>query len=449
MTGPPPSKTPPEPASSEGAKAEVPGGVSSAKVTTTPVDVRKRERFRLHTSVRGILRRDAARRKPGVFPGDIHRTIDCTWARCGDVSLVKPVGRDSYHYKGVVTCGVLWSCPICASKIQERRRGEVALAVVWAETRGKQACMVSYTFPHRGGDALSDLLHAQQKALAWMRGTRAYKSIMQSLGFDGRIRAQEVTHGDNGWHPHTHELLFLDCLPGPSTRDALASLWLKACRKFGLFVDGRDQESNFMRYAVDVTASSEASAKYLTKLDDQNKWTLAHEVTKSSSKQGRRNGRHPFQLAGDKSTEHLFTEYVWAMKGQRQLIWSRGLKDAVGINDQTDEEIAAVETEVADDQIGIGVRAWHYVRSNDARFELLRAAELGGRAGVDRFFELLGVDNESEESEPQQNTVVALGASCGGASRSEQSTAMDPLQERPARTGALRCSRLRSHARRW
>ena len=398
MDGPPESKTPPEPASSEGAETtRALAGFSSAKGTTTPVDVRKRERFRLHTIARSVLRRDAAKRKPGEFPGKVHRTIDCTWARIGDVSLVKPAGRDSYHYKGLATCGVLWSCPICASKIQERRRVEVAAAVVWAESRGKQACMVSYTFPHRGGDALSDLLHAQQKALAWMRGSRAYKSIMESLGFDGRIRALEVTHGDNGWHPHTHELLFLDCLPGESVRDALASLWLKACRKYGLFVDGRDVEDNFMRYSVDITASSQAAAKYLAKLDDQNKWTLSHELTKSASKQGRRNGRHPFQLLQEKATEHLFLEYVWGMKGQRQLIWSRGLKDAVGIKEQTDEEIAAVETEVADDQIGIGARAWHFVRSNDARYELLRAAELAGRDGVARFFDLLGVTEDDEQ----------------------------------------------------
>ena len=88
MDGPPENETPPEPASSEGAKAEVPGGVSSGKGTTTPVDVRKRERFRLHTIARSALRRDAAKRKPGEFPGNVHRTIDCTWARTGDVSLV-------------------------------------------------------------------------------------------------------------------------------------------------------------------------------------------------------------------------------------------------------------------------------------------------------------------------------------------------------------------------
>ena len=28
-------------------------------------------------------------------------------------------------------------------------------------------------------------------------------------GFKGLIRSLEVTHGANGWHPHTHELWFL------------------------------------------------------------------------------------------------------------------------------------------------------------------------------------------------------------------------------------------------
>ena len=78
------------------------------------------------------------------------------------------------------------------------------------------------------------------------------------------------------------------------------------------------------------------------------------------------------------------------MKGQRQLVWSRGLKAAVGIEELSDEEIAKQETERADDQIPVQMSAWRYVLGNDARWELTHAAQVGGTPEVERLLRLLG-----------------------------------------------------------
>ena len=71
-------------------------------------------------------------------------------------------------------------------------------------------------------------------------------------------------------------------------------------------------------------------------------------MTKGHSKKGREGGLTPFDLLRQ-SVEmpeygRLFQIYASAFKGKQQLHWSRGLKDLLGIIEQSDEELAQ-ETE--------------------------------------------------------------------------------------------------------
>ena len=155
-------------------------------------------------------------------------------------------------------------------KIQERRRLEVAAAVIYSASIDRSAVMVSYTFPHRFDQPLALLLRLQADAIKHLRGSRGYMAAMLRISNAGRIRSLEVTHGQNGWHPHTHELLFVDPkMPAEWLRNELANLWLKACTKVGLFRPGLDDEAAFLRHSVDVRAGDSGVADYLAKLDDQ------------------------------------------------------------------------------------------------------------------------------------------------------------------------------------
>lgn len=358
-------------------------------------DAYARERYSLDTQVKRLLRADALRIDPKKHAANTHRTIGCTWIRVADVALVKPIDRDSFHYKGLMTCGSVWSCPICSAKIQERRRQEVAKVIVHASHLGKQTVMVSYTFPHRIDQPLSLLRTLQQSAMKKLREGRAYVELMQFCQHAGRIRSLEVTHGLNGWHPHTHELLLIaHGVDAAWLEHKLTQMWFKACRSVGLFQPERDDESAFRQHAVDVRVGDEGASAYLAKLDDQTKWGLSHELTKSSSKSGRRAGVHPFKLAAQASTSALFIEYVHAMKGQQQLVWSRGLKAAVGVDDKTDEEVAAEECAKVAACIEVSAQAWRVVLGNDARWELTHAAKIGGAAGVSTFLHQLGYSDD-------------------------------------------------------
>jgi hypothetical protein len=392
----PPNEKPPQVAACEGSDQKSCGNRLSDEDTTGKRQSYTRDRYTAHSHIRVLLIGKATREHPGKHAGNVYRTAACTWVPVTDPSMVRPGDKASYHYKGLVTCGSVWVCPLCASKIQERRRQEVAQAITWATANDHHLVMASFTFPHRIDQPLSLLLKLQSEAITYMRGRKQYIELMKRAGNTGRIRALEVTHGQNGWHPHTHELLMLrHGVPALALRDGLAQIWLKACRKFGLFVEGRDDEVSFLRHSVDVRSGDAGVGDYLAKLDDQSKWGLSHEMTKASSKQGRASGQHPFALAMQKTTTALFLEYVDAMKGQRQLVWSRGLKDAVGVSEKTDEEIAQEQTANVVDSIQLTRPQWRYVVSNDSRAELLHAAESGGLPAVRKLLHDLGCKYES------------------------------------------------------
>ena len=108
-----------------------------------------------------------------------------------------------------MTCGSVWSCPVCTAKVQERRRAEIGKAVAWAYDSGKQAAMVTLTFPHYKQNNLDDLVKKQADALARFRRGSPWDRFKDRLDYAGLIRALELTYGENGWHPHTHELWFV------------------------------------------------------------------------------------------------------------------------------------------------------------------------------------------------------------------------------------------------
>lgn len=256
-------------------------------------------------------------------------------------------------YSGLQVCASVWACPVCAAKISERRRAELVTAVALAKSMGMHVKLLTLTVPHGLGDDLSTLL--VQIRNAWRRTTtgRAGKDFRKLLGIKGTIRALEVTHGQNGFHPHLHVLLFLEqdatngCVQGLFT-----PIWQDACTKAGL---PRPSDAHGCRVDDGSKAAAYAS-----------KWGLESEMTKSHTKQGRNGSRTPWDFLravlerseGWEQSAHLFRTYAAAFKGQRQLYWSNGLRALLGLGEEaTDEEVAAVQednahmlAELTDDQ---------------------------------------------------------------------------------------------------
>lgn len=353
-------------------------------------------RYAAQSQARVILGRVAAQIRPGAYAGDVFRTVDCRHSSHGSVQVNYARQHRAAHYSGLVTCGSVWACPICAAKIQERRRGEIDQAIAWAAREGLQPIMVTFTFPHRSFDALADLLQRQARAFPLLRQTARWRKLKVSMGYRGLIRSLEVTHGQNGWHPHTHELWFVDPSVTVTIKATIAELWLRACTTAGLVTADTDTAA-FLRHSVDVRLDATAG-QYLAKQDDSRSWGMSHEIAKASSKAGRAKGVHPhhFLVRNGPGDADRFVEYVQGMKGRRQLFWSHGLKDLAQVDEASDEEVAAEQREPADVLGRLSPEAWKAVRGVDARAELLDAAETGGWPAVVVLLRSIGFDPDRD-----------------------------------------------------
>lgn len=275
-------------------------------------------------------------------------------------------------YKGFMVCGCLWVCPVCAMSITEGRRRELQLAIREWESRGGSITMTTHTVRHNRGDSLEKILNGLGKARRLMMNRKPYQRIKKTFGVAGTVRALEVTFSENGWHVHDHEINFH--LPGFTVscsqyeRDLLPE-WISACVSSGL--DTPDH------HGVKIHDGTEAG-KYASK------WGMESELTKSHVKVGREGSMTPWDFLRE-GRKDLFLEYARCFRGKRQLVWSRGLKDLLGIREKTDQELAEHQDEISLLIARIEQEYVRYLVNSEQQGELLIVAEREGKEGVLRF----------------------------------------------------------------
>lgn len=296
--------------------------------------------------------------------------------------------KESAHYSGLMVCGSVWHCPVCAAKISERRRADLLQGIESWRGKGGQVLLLTLTIPHYAGEALKPLLAKFQHARRLMWDRSSWKTWTRSVGLVGTVRALEVTHGGNGWHVHTHELLFLD---GGAAADAseILPLWKAACRSVGL------PEPN--EHGVDLQ-NGDYAAQYA------GKWGLEHELTKAQIKKGKAGGRTPWDFlrdvleTGDADSGDLFQDYAKAFKGKRQLVWSKGLRKNLGLDvELTDEEIASAVEEEASLLGTLTPEQWRLILRSDKRGQVLLVASLEGWPAVLRMLTTLKEEEDEKK----------------------------------------------------
>lgn len=295
-----------------------------------------------------------------------------------NVQVWKHLKTQKAFYNGLMVCGSLWHCPICAAKISEKRRLELKQAFEYYETVEKgHIAFLTLTFKHVRSDSLKDILDKFTLASRKLKSGRAYQDIKNDMGIDGTIKGLEVTYSDaNGFHPHSHEVIFYkNKCDLRKIKNRLWGLWINALNKFGL--------TAIKKRGITLQTGSDAN-DYMSKFG-QGHWTLDREMTKAHIKKGKdKDSLTPFDflkfyLDTDKIRYlKLFQEYAKVFKGKRQLVWSRGLKQKLLIVDKSDEQLATEKLEDADLLGLIDYEDWKLILKYDYRSKLLDLVEQFG-----------------------------------------------------------------------
>lgn len=162
---------------------------------------RRRELYQLREWWRPRSERDRARRC-----GRVRVSLEPTLTvRDGAWNADGTERPRSGAWGGVETCASVWSCPVCSVRVRSDRARAIVALDEWARADGWQVSMWTGTIRHALGDDLSHLRRAMTDAWARVQRLTAWRSMLASGAFF--VRALEVTHGRNGWHPHFHVLL--------------------------------------------------------------------------------------------------------------------------------------------------------------------------------------------------------------------------------------------------
>lgn len=334
----------------------------------------------------------------------IKRTYKATArvAKCYRVRIGKPgsnveVWRSSEHkrahYKNLMICGSVWTCPVCSAKISERRKIELENA---PRLNHFARFMVTYTIQHNRGDRLKALHTDLVAGLRSMKQSWGYKNLIERLQIVGTVRGLEITVSNvNGWHPHIHELGFSTLAQDEVNADELRAELSR------LFVDAMQKRGRYVHAEIGVNVRTDnVLASYVAKMGEgekQSSWGVIAEIAKSPVKTGRDEDHfHPFELldqvlAKNTHAARLFIEYAISLKGKRQLSYSKGLRAKLGMDAEiTDQEIA--ERLDADAVLfsRLSSEHWRKIIQHEKRAELLEVASTGNYSALVAWMRAIG-----------------------------------------------------------
>lgn len=360
------------------------------------------------------LRAELAR---SLRPLQRRRVRRCRCVRvASEVALVERVSADgepSLVIRGIESCASVHSCPMCAARIMAERGREIVEALD-AHKRSRVA-LVTFTLRHRKGMRLRLIRKVLSLAYSELKAGEAGKRLKSRVGYIGDVKAAEQTHGENGWHPHLHCLWFFerdahermgrqlrarwkrcvlnavkrmralawDCLLGRASArgvvlDGLSLMTPSDVADYNLRKAQRLFGSHYLAFGLEAAArrvledlkglrdsdlvpndhgvdfrpcdDRKAVGYYLSK--------LGCELTGIASKVAKDGGATCWDIArsavaGNLVAQSLWKEHSGAMKGARQLTWSRSLRYRLGLEpERTDDELVADTDEPTDRLLG-------------------------------------------------------------------------------------------------
>ena len=237
------------------------------------------------------------------------------------VRVVADKGGANFH--GVLSCGCVHICPVCASQIQAERTKEIAQVI---GAPGRYSIYMTLTLNHTRGDDLRTLIKSLNASWARIRrGTFGRRS--KKYGEIGYVKTLDHTWSKkSGHHPH---LAILVVFPEKLPEEQLIELKELAFKNWKQSLELEDRIANEGGFYFDTATNPGATSAYLAKINK-----LAWEVGSNINKTGK-TGDHlsPWEILELADTSPYFVkiwrEYCRGIKGFKSIQHSKNWKDLI------------------------------------------------------------------------------------------------------------------------
>lgn len=120
----------------------------------------------------------------------------------------RPDGRTSVS--SIRTCDSNWTCIVCASRKAASRAKKHKRFLRERKSAGCAVVTVTLTVAHYLSMRLNPSWDTVADSVNYVTEGASWSNIKRKFGVTHLIKAMEVTHGTNGWHPHVHMVLVID-----------------------------------------------------------------------------------------------------------------------------------------------------------------------------------------------------------------------------------------------
>ena len=108
----------------------------------------RKDRFKALSAIRQILLSEGSKQFP-LMPTKYHRSTLCKHSLTGsEVAVLLSNEHGKAFFDGLQTCGNVWTCPVCAAKVQERRRLEIAEGMEFSIRLATARLLWSHSLSH-------------------------------------------------------------------------------------------------------------------------------------------------------------------------------------------------------------------------------------------------------------------------------------------------------------
>lgn len=290
-------------------------------------------------------------------------------------------------FGNLAICGSVHTCAVDAYTIGHKRALELREGI--EKKQCGQGFMVVTVQHSKVSDCkyLYDLVAA---GTSYMLSGSPIKKFYAKWKIKGVVSGWDYTCSiENGHHPHKNVLFIsevdnLDCEEFRSDCERIAERYKKYISSKGLVVNS---------HTTKVLSDKKDCAEYMTK------WALSLEVAETSRKEGSEGHFTQFQLLyeiGFKELDplvkakyiNLFREFAVGSKGRRQMVYSKGLRDWLGLGEEkTDEELAEEGTNPYDVFARLMVTDYQIIFREEFKGSLAKLLEVARKCDEDIFWD--------------------------------------------------------------